>query len=116
MVEPQKYAPDPPTTPTDLLRNSLVTFYRERKNVKRVLDVINRNSKISLRVLDWFIVSYARDHQVVYNYNGKMVNVYTSYKAQLKSFSKRQFDPFRRNTRMLLHTDQGDVETTIAQL
>ena len=50
----------------------------------------------------------------------KQFNVFRSYKAQLKSFSKRNFDPFCRRNRIYytVHSDNLDIKinTTIGQL
>ena len=43
--------------------------------------------------------------------------MYIDYRAQLKSFSKMYFDPFRRHERITYKiTDKEVIETTIGQL
>jgi hypothetical protein len=45
------------------------------------------------------------------------MNVFHSYKSQLKAYSKRKFDPFCRRDRILFEIDEDhSVETTIGQL
>ena len=46
-----------------------------------------------------------------------MIHVHESYKAQLKAYSKRQFDPFCRRDRIhFYYTPTEKVETTVGQL
>ena len=45
------------------------------------------------------------------------MNVFHSYKSQLKAYSKKRFDPFCRRDRILFKMDSmHSVETTIGQL
>jgi len=46
----------------------------------------------------------------------KQFNVFYSYKSQLKSFSKRNFDPFCRRNRVDFMCNDVKVSTTIGQL
>lgn len=47
------------------------------------------------------VTNYAKKHNMVYEYNGKDINISPSYKQQLCAYSKRQFDPFCRRTRIV---------------
>ena len=50
-------------------------------------------------------------------YNKVDINVFLNYKAQLKSFSKKQFDPFCRRERISFKYNENDsVVTTVGQL
>ena len=47
----------------------------------------------------------------------KQFNTYHSYKSQLKSFSKRKFDPFCRRDRIIFNCGENkNIDTTIGQL
>lgn len=113
-----------------LLLLPLTNFYKKKENnsiFKNV--VINCNSRISLRLIDWFVTNYSKKNNIIYNpkkYLNKKLetenyedyfNVFNSYKCQLKSYSKKNFDPFCRNQRITFFYDGDDyVETTIGQL
>jgi hypothetical protein len=101
---------------TDVLKTSLLKFFEQKEHIDRLLPIINRTSSISLRLLDYFCVNYSRSTQVVYMIADKYFDVYSSYKIQLRTFSKKRFDPFKRNTRMTYPHESGRFETTIAQL
>ena len=81
-----------------------------------ILPIINRTSRLSLRLLDYFCVNYAREQRVGYTVDGQYFDVHASYKDQLKSYSKKLFDPFKRHTRIQLKKDSIELETTVGQL
>ena len=111
------------TTQNDLLLNKLLIFYDHNNNLKRMLNIINGNSKISLRIVDWFVTNYAKKHYTVYNIvknnvpSIKRIKVYDDYKLMLKSYSKRRFDPFCRWDRITIPYNKTEhIQTTIGQL
>ena len=93
--------------------------------MRAVLPYITGDSEVSLRLIDWFVTNFSKKHNVVLSHeladgSGTSVhfNVYLNYRAQLKAYSKQQFDPFRRRDRIEFFYDEGSpsVETTIGQL
>jgi hypothetical protein len=106
----------------DLLMLGLSRFYSDADSAARMAEIVKGGSDLSLRLINWFITNYARDRNVVINkqLEGEMsyVNIYMSYRAQLKTFSKQQFDPFRRNERIRFTFNGGAdyIETTVGQL
>ena len=105
-----------------ILMEKLIIFYLKTDNLNCFLDIVNNKSKLSLRIIDFFITNYARDNKIIYEVNNNKFLVYYDYKKQLKSFSKKQFDPFCRRERILFfineynETINGPIETTVAQL
>jgi hypothetical protein len=106
----------------DLLMQSLSKFYSVKNNVHKIIPIINGESAISLRLIDWFITNYSKKNQTIItkklaNNNVIHLNVYLSYRSQLKSYSKTYFDPFRRRDRIkFFYDDRKSIETTIGQL
>lgn len=105
----------------DLLMISLSKFYSNKNNINTILPIINGKSKISLRLLDWFVTNYSKKRGIVitqYNENNIFhFNVYLSYRSQLKAYSKHQFDPFKRRERINFYYDKNNyIESTIGQL
>jgi hypothetical protein len=106
----------------DLLMQSLSKFYTTRSNIHKIIPIINGESEISLRLIDWFITNYSKKNQTIItkklnNNNVIHLNVYLSYRSQLKSYSKTYFDPFRRRERIkFFYDDRNSIETTIGQL
>lgn len=100
-------------TKLSLLMKSLNEFYKEPKYVEEIKSIIDQNSVISLRILDWFVTNFSRKHRT---YIGSQ-DVYQNYKLQLKAFSKRSFDPFSRKNKIIFYyTDNDYIETSCGQL
>ena len=103
----------------ELLIKSLKEFFSKPEHLNKMLPIIKKETNISLRLLDWFVTNYAKKNSVIYTHNGTPLIVYLNYKAQLKAFSKKQFDPFCRTTgkgRTLIpfvYTGKDSVEKTI---
>lgn len=105
---------------------SLVRFYRESNNMEVVLPIIQGNSPTPLRLFNWFVTNYCKERNLIIcnNINGGdyYVNVYMEYRTQLKTFSKQQFDPFRRDNKrhIIFNYDPTNPEkrinTTVGQL
>lgn len=95
-----------------------------KENIQKMLDIINSEAKISLRLLDWFITRYADEHKTRYTLDSteETFNVHISYKAQLRSYKKKYFDPFRRRNKKFYfsYVDASNNKqkffTTIGQL
>jgi hypothetical protein len=110
------------TTQNELLLNNLMKFYNKDDNLKKILPIINGCSKLSIRVIDWFVTNYSKKNYVVYNItdsndNVKRFKVYIDYKLKLKAYSKRRFDPFCRWERINIpYGDDTYIQTTIGQL
>ena len=109
----------------DLLMVSLTKFFTVDNNINLMLPIVTGKSKISLRVIDWFVTNYSKKNNINYyiqtKKNGELVNkqfiVYLNYKSQLKAYSKKQFDPFCRRERISFYYDsKKEIVTTVGQL
>ena len=74
------------TTQNGLLLKNLLDYYKEEDNLDKMLNIINGESKISLRIVDWFTTNYAKKYYTVYQLPGsnKRFKVYVDYKLKLK--------------------------------
>ena len=107
------------TKQNDLLLNNLTEFYQQDnyKQLNVMLSVLNGESKISLRIIDWFVTNYAKQQYTVYSLaNGQRFKVYNVYKLKLKAYSKKRFDPFCRWQKIEFPYGSKFVVTTIGQL
>ena len=97
----------------DILLMNNINNYFNVNSINNILDIIQGKSKISLRLLDWFVTNYSKTNIVIIN----GINIYLNYKSQLKAFSKKQFDPFCRRERIVYYYSQNDsILTTVGQL
>lgn len=109
------------TNSKDLLMISLSKFYHSKVNINKIIPIVEGTSKISLRLIDWFVTNYSKKYNTVVTKEKQNniihFNVYLSYRSQLKAYSKQQFDPFRRRDRIsFVYDDDKNIETTIGQL
>jgi hypothetical protein len=103
----------------DLLLHKLMLFYNNHTNLIKMLKIINGESKISLRIVDWFSTNYAKKFFTSYDLDAcPRFKVYTDYKLKLKAYSKRRFDPFCRWERIKVPfgNKEFSIETTLGQL
>jgi len=99
----------------NILLNQLKIFYQLDNNLKILFRILNHNNnykkskeeKISLRLIDWFVTNYCKKNKIIikkeHNNQITHINIYNSYKSNLKAFSKQLFDPFRRKNELFLN-------------
>ena len=113
------------STQNDLLLNNLIEFYNKDDNLNTMIQVVTGKSRVSLRSIDWFTTNYAKKNYTVYPIKGdsakgtvdRRFKVYTDYKLNLKSYSKKRFDFFCRWGRINIpYTATSSMQTTIGQL
>lgn len=111
-------------TQNDLLLKNLMEFYNKKENLTKMMQIINGESNISLRIVDWFVTNFAKKYYTVYDLpvsptseEIRRFKVHNDYKLKLKAYSKRRFDVFCRWERISVPYDSENfMETTIGQL
>ena len=118
-------------TQDDLLLNNLMRFYDNPENMNKIQTIVNGESRISLRIIDWFVTNYAKKFDTEYIIKMRTgilrdlvedcsFKVYHRYKLQLKAYSKKRFDSFCRWDRISIpcarNGEECLMETTIGQL
>lgn len=116
--------------PSQYLTNKELMYYKmidkffvkcDKEHIYKMVDIVEGSSHISLRILDCFVTRYSKKNIDFDTSNTRDIfDVRISYKAQLKSYKKRYFDPFRRRNKILFNYDKDDKTkklcTTIGQL
>ena len=101
----------------ELIVSSLQKFYCVRDDKEEIMKLLEGTSDISLRLIDWFVTNYAKQHNISYILNGQEFLVYTNYKSQLKAYSKKLFDPFCRRERIMFQIQGYPMfQTTVGKL
>lgn len=77
-----------------IIKSITRNFYNDKKNIEILENILmpDKNNHISLRILDYFQNSYAKENNIIID----GINVYTEYKLILKGYQKKCFDPFCR--------------------
>ena len=126
----------------ELLLDKLKLFYTP-SIMDILLPIINGETKLSLRIIDWFVTNYTKKNNIIlYNKKKKLItkkspknkleqktkkskyeyvddqfNIYLNYKGQLKAYSKKNFDPFCRRERInFYYNPEKCITTTVGQL
>ena len=89
------------------LINYLLLFY---KNKLRFLeDILKQKTPLSLRLIDWLVTNYSKKYNIIYSLQKdqeiRYFNIYLDYKNQLKAYSKKFFDPFCRQKRLMINVN-----------
>lgn len=101
----------------DMILPNLYEFFSKKDHIDEMLPIIMGESKISIRLLDWFVTNYSKDKKLYYKIDNITFNVHVDYKSQLKGYKKKLFDPFCREKRIpFYYNDKEYVITTIGQL
>ena len=105
-------------TQNNVLLTNLKKFYSCDDNLPKMLSIINGESSISLRIVDWFSTNYSKKNFTLYILkNGTRFKVYNDYKLKLRAYSKKRFDPFCRWDRITIpYKEDTYIQTTIGQL
>jgi len=96
----------------------------EQSLIDKMVKIINKDTEdgdcISLRVLEWVVTKCSKKNVDIKIEDKEYFSINIMYKAQLKSYKKKNFDPFRRDKKFLYNYDKKDpskqVITTLGQL
>ena len=140
LVSLSKSPPRKLSVKQELLLNKIKAFFKDINNIKELLEIVEGKTKLSLRIIDWFVTNYSKKKIIITKNKKKQIerfgtskispktkkkleekyeelNVHLNYKAQLKSFQKKQFDPFCRRQRInFYYTPDKHFVTTVGQL
>ena len=88
----------------ELLARTLAEFYANPEHRQRILPLVGNNNtkgkkdtRISLRLVEWVIINYARDSTDM-----EIHKFYQMYKCALKTFSKKRLDMFKRSDTVIM--------------
>ena len=81
----------------NLLYSSLTKFYNSipKEDINIFLDIISGKSKISLRIIDWFVTNYSKKKNIVYYINNSEISSKPST-GKNGSLKKKRFSPKSR--------------------
>jgi hypothetical protein len=103
----------------------LETFFQscDLITIQKMIDIIKSKHIISLRFIEWFVIRYCSLYITNIDINNKFTkqkgfNINMSYEAQIKSFTKMYFDPFKRGKKFIFPLNKFNISfvTTLGQL
>jgi hypothetical protein len=89
----------------DTIPPVLADFYQKAENFAVLRDINGSSPLVSLRALAWFVSNGVEDAQMR-----------EDYERNLRAFTRRKFDPFRRCDRLVLAVGSDSVVTTVGQM
>ena len=117
-------------TQKESLKKKLLDYYSDKSKLEIVSNLVNESTyegrKMSLRLIEWGISNYAKQHYVVYeldkpdvrgNIEKVRFKLHDNYRLKLNGYHKDQFDPCCRSERINIPFDENSfMETTLGQL
>lgn len=108
----------------DWLLSELLDFYKNKTYLDILKKIINRefiihkSKKVSIRIVNWFVTNYAKQHFTVYELEkNERFFVWTRFRSAEDGYSKDLFDPYCRKDRIMIPYDENtNIITTIGQL
>jgi len=110
------------------LLSELLVFYQNKEYLEIIKKIVNREftvsnssnnstKKLSIRIVNWFVTNYAKQHFTVYENDGERFFVWTRFRSAEDGYSKEMFDPYCRKDRIIIPYDETtQIVTTIGQL
>lgn len=101
-----------------IIINNVVAFYsRDPKYIKCLKSIINGESSMSIRVIDYFVTNYSKKYNISYRIkvDGAIseFNVHSEYEDQLNGYSKLYLDPFCRQKKVIYAYESKDKSYAI---
>lgn len=107
----------------DWLLSELLDFYKNKEYLDILKKIINRefiihkSKKVSIRIVNWFVTNYAKQHFTVYELSNERFFVWTRFRSAEDGYSKDLFDPYCRKDRIMIpYNETTNIITTIGQL
>lgn len=94
---------------SSLCLEKLYKFYGKEDNLQIFLNI---NKNYSKRIFEWFVTFYASSIPIIIN--GK--DVHKEYRKVLNHYSKKLFDPYRRDSKISFEIQNYKIETSVSQL
>lgn len=89
----------------DVLISKLLEFYSIPQNMMIFVGIVEQETVISLRLLDWFSTNYSKFNKI---YIGS-TDIHSDYKNKLDGYRKRSFDPFCRKKRIFVFCEDDNI-------
>ena len=58
----------------NLLLDKLKIFYEKKENIEDLLPILQGETKLSLRIIDWFVTNYAKKNYIILTNSKSVIN------------------------------------------
>jgi len=109
-------------TPLEWQRLSELLPYTDPSFFSVLLALIKQDAPVSLRILDWLCVNFAKKNSTFYSLPQQRsripFEIHKEYKQTLRCYKRRLFDPFQRKKRIYFEHSAENilVSTTVGQV
>ena len=94
-----------------------VTNYSKKFNIEYLIKTKVASPKRSHTLKKHINTKLSKKDLSKYSSDNKQINIFLSYKSQLRAYSKKQFDPFCRRNRIDFYFNETEyITTTVGQL
>lgn len=107
---------------SELLLHSLQMFFVNNREYLDLISDIIKGIHVKLAMIDYFVTIFSKKNKCCIEIQGEdkydidYFYINDEYKNQLKSFTKRLFDPFKRFKKITFAYDDIKMVTTVGQL
>ena len=102
-----------------IILNSLNYYFLNNiETLRKIDEIINdSNGRITMALLDYFVTIFSKKNKSFILKGTEPYYFHLDYKANLKSYSKKNFEPFKRNSKTFTY-NYGKIsfDTTVSQL
>ena len=93
------------------ITNKFLTSHQ--KYIDIILEIINGESRTSLRLLEWLVTGYSNKNNIFYETNNDLFYINKEYRNEVNKYSKRYFDPFCRQKKIIYtyHSKDSNKDT-----
>ncbi len=110
---------------SDVRFKTIRQYYKNKRYLTLFVEIVtgtHEQKKLSLRMFDWVTTNYSKKYDVMYKLPemDSLFDLHNDYRNQLKAYTKKNFDPFCRDDKILFNYKKNGesqcVETSFAQL
>lgn len=98
------------------LEENIFQLFANRNHMTALLKILNGQSLISLRLIDWFVNVHAEKCNTKISNNGHIIYVHDEYEKQCAKYFRKYFDAFARKKKYRFVYDGKNFCSSLGQL
>lgn len=102
-----------PCRTTENIMTKVESFFSKPEHMGKLLPFLHGTSKISLRMVEWFVFVHSMKHTIDWFIGDEYFNVYLDYQSEMVDNKKQRFDPMCRTWRKEKRKQKNGEITTV---